>query len=146
MMRCVKQEEERTLIHTLLQLWFAIRQTTRSEFIVGEETLGMTPELKDRSYPLFGKVPIPPVMGLQLNIMLTLNVLLPLKQSILDQLQRIIFSNRPKSWFTIYLCTFILLHNCALITAWCYDYARKHGLKVDRSCSHESPALTWKTN
>lgn len=94
--------------------------------------LGMTPELKDRSYPLFGKVPIPPVMGLQIDIMLTLNVLIPLRKTVLESLQQVMMSNRPKGWLTMYLCVFVLLHNSSLMTSWCYDYARKHGLKVSK--------------
>ena len=90
----------------------------------------MAADLKDRSSPLFGKIPIPPVMGAQMELMLTLTVLKPLRKSVLNQLQQVVSANKPKSWFTIYLCTFILLHSCALVTSQDYEYARKHGLKV----------------
>ena len=117
-------------MQNLFRLWFAIRHTTGSSWLVGEDTLGMSPEVKDHSYPLFGKVPIPPVLLSQFDIIITLNLLQPLRKVVLDHLQRIIAANKPRSWLTIYLCTFILLHNCAMVTADRYRHARKHGLKV----------------
>jgi hypothetical protein len=39
-------------------------------------------------------------------------------------------ANKPNNWFCIYLCIFILLHNCSLITKQDVSYAKKHGLKV----------------
>ncbi|KAI9710664.1 MAG: hypothetical protein M1820_002497 [Bogoriella megaspora] len=108
--------EERALMEDLFRLWFAIRQMTRSEHIVGDDQLGMTPELNDRSYPLFGKVPIPPVMAQQLEIMLHITILAPLRKKVLNGLQKTVAANRPKSWFTIYL-------------SQRFEYARKHGLK-----------------
>jgi hypothetical protein len=90
----------------------------------------MTPELKDRSYPLFEKIPIAPVMGAQLELILTLEVLRPLRKTVLDQLQRMVDAYKPKYWFTIYLSCFILLHSCSLATAWHYKYSRRNGVKV----------------
>jgi hypothetical protein len=114
----------------VLSLWFAIRHTTASEYLTGSETLGMTPEQKDRSYPLFGKIPIAPVMGAQLELIMTLMVLRPMRKKVLGQLQRMITANKPKSWFSIYLSCFILLHSCSLATAWHYKYSRRNGVKV----------------
>lgn len=136
-MQTLQDEQERTLMANIFRLFFAIRTTTRSEIIVGEDTLDLAPETKDRSYPNFGKVPIPPVMTQQYEIMLTLTVLQPLRKRVLTDLQKIILANNPRSWFTIYLCIFILLHNCALITDNQYKYARTHGLKVGLLLKHK---------
>ena len=121
------------MLRNVLSLWFAIRHTTASEYLCGSETLGMTPEQNDRSYPLFGKIPIAPVMGAQLELILTLEVLRPLRNEVLKQLQKMMDANKAKYWFTIYLSCFILLHSCSLATKWHYDYSRRNGEKV---CNH----------
>jgi hypothetical protein len=90
----------------------------------------MEPERTDRSYPLFGKVPLPPVMIQQLDMVLTLGFLQPLGKKVLENFQKIVLSNKPKSWMTIYLITFMSLYSCARLTAENYQNARKHGLKV----------------
>jgi hypothetical protein len=110
-------------------LWVAIRRTATTEHIVGEDTLDMDPETVDHSYPLFGKVPLPPVMIQQLDMVLTLGVLNPLRKKVLEDFQRMVVSNKPKSWMTIYLVTFMSLHSCAALSAENYKNARKHGLR-----------------
>jgi len=121
--------EEQNLLSDVFRFWFAIRRTATTEYIVGDDTLDMEPETTDKSFPLFGKVPLPPVMIQQLDMILTLGFLQPLKKKHLEDLQRIVSANKPKSWMTIYLKTFISLHSCATLTAENYQNARKHGLK-----------------
>lgn len=112
------------------RLWFGIRRTATTEHIVGDDTLDMTPETVDHSYPFFGKVPLPPVMIQQLDMVLTLGLLQPLQKKVLEEFQRIVLANNPRSWLTIYLITFMFLHSCAALSAENYSNARKHGLKV----------------
>lgn len=114
----------------VLRLWVAIRLNTKSTNIVGPETLGMPADILDSSHPTPGKIPIPPVMGNQIELILSRDIQDRLRNEILDALQKLIYSNKPGTWFTIYLCTFILLHNCAMITKHDSSYARKHGLQV----------------
>lgn len=90
----------------------------------------MEPELKDRSYPLFGKVSIPRIIIAQIDMFNTLRILQPLRKFVLDHLQRLVLSNKPKSWFTIYLSIFILLHDCSIISADRYRHARDNSMKV----------------
>jgi hypothetical protein len=90
----------------------------------------MKPEVEDRSYPLFGKVPLPPVMIAQLDIILTLQVLQPLRKKVLEDFQKIILSNKPSTWMTVYLITFMSLHSCAKVSEENYQNARKHGFRV----------------
>lgn len=116
----------------VLQLWVAIRLNTKSTNIVGPETLGMPPDIFDATHPTPGRIPIPPVMGNQIELILSRDIQDPLRNDILDALQKLIYSNKPGCWFTIYLCTFILLHNCSMITKHDSAYARKHGLQVRR--------------
>jgi len=97
---------------------------------VGDDTLDMIPETLDRSYPLFGKVPLPPVMIQQLDIILVIGFLDPLRKRVLEDFQKIVLSNNSKNWIVIYLITFMFLYNCAILTREDYQNARKHGLKV----------------
>jgi hypothetical protein len=89
----------------------------------------MEPEM-DRSFPLFGKVPLPPVMIQQLDMILTLGILQPLREKFLKDFQKLVLSNKPNTWLTVYLITFMSLHSCAAVSDENYKNARKHGLKV----------------
>lgn len=90
----------------------------------------MAPETKDPSYPLFGKVPLPPVMIQQLDMILTLGLLQPLRKKVLEGFSKLINANKPKSWITIYLMTFMFTHSCASLSDENFQNARKHGLRV----------------
>ncbi len=131
-----KPPEESAVLADFFRLWFAVRRTATTEYIDGDDTLDMVPETNDRSYPLFGKVPLPPVMIQQLDMVLTIGFLQPLRKKVLENFQKIVLNNKPKSWMTIYLITFMSLYSCARLTAENYHNARKHGLKV---CSHSVP-------
>ncbi|KAL1840399.1 hypothetical protein VTJ49DRAFT_525 [Mycothermus thermophilus] len=125
----VESQEERNLLKNFFRLWFAIRRTATTEHIAGEDTLDMKPETEDESFPLFGKVPLPPVMIQQLDMVLTLGVLDPLRKKVLEDFQKLAQTANPTNWMTVYLVTFMLLHSCALITDENYRNARKHGLR-----------------
>jgi hypothetical protein len=112
------------------RLWFAVRRTATMEHIVGDDKLDMEPETVDRSYPLFGKVALPPVMIQQLDMILTLGILQPLRKKVLDDFQKVVLSNKPSSWLTVYLITFMSLHSCASVSSENFQNARKHGLRV----------------
>lgn len=117
----------------VLRLWVGVRMIYRSEYICGEETLGMSSDMIDNSSPMHGKILTPPVISVQSDAILMGRILPSLKGMILEQLAKIVLAHKPQNWFCIYLCTFILLHNCSLITRHSIKYAQKHGLKVSTS-------------
>lgn len=123
-------KDERELLQLTLRLWVSVRLTTKSTIIVGEETLGMPSNIMDESSPIHGCIPLPPVMGAQLDLILIHQIQAALRRDLLDKLQRMIQTNKQKTWLTSYLVTFILLHNVALITNHDASYARKHGIQV----------------
>ncbi|KXX82675.1 Cutinase transcription factor 1 beta [Madurella mycetomatis] len=127
-MQQVESDEERKLLGNFFRLWFGILRTATTEHIVGEDTLDMEPETEDKSFPLFGKVPLPSVMIQQLDMILTLGILDPLRKQVLEDFQKLALMTNPRNWMTIYLTTFMSLHSCAKITAENYRNARKHGL------------------
>jgi hypothetical protein len=120
--------EEKSLLADFFRSWFAVRRTATTEHIVGDDNLDMEP-VNDPSYELHKKVPLPPVMIQQLDMILTIGFLEPLCKKVLENFQKIVLNNKSKSWMTIYLITFMSLHSCATLTAENYRNARKHGLK-----------------
>ncbi|KAI1757289.1 hypothetical protein F4782DRAFT_548199 [Xylaria castorea] len=123
-------DNEKELLKKALHLWMAVRMTTKSTVIVGEETLGMTSDIMDETSPLQGKIPLPPVMGAQIELVLIHQIQSSLRREMLENLQTITQANKQHTWFTTYLITFILLHNVALLCQHDTGYARKHGMKT----------------
>jgi hypothetical protein len=133
------EEAERSLLLATLDLWMSVRLTTKSFEIVGDDTLGMPQDIiNDRDNPLHGKIPLPPVMGAQIDSVIIHQIQPLLRRKALDSLQKMTQEKKQKTWLTTYLVTFILLHNIALITKHDADYAKKHGLPV--SCAIPSEA------
>ncbi|TDZ60799.1 Satratoxin biosynthesis SC3 cluster transcription factor SAT20 [Colletotrichum trifolii] len=122
--------EERELLLQTLQMWLAVRLTTKSVEIVGNETLGMNHGILDSSSPQHGCIPLPPVMGAQLDFVLIQHIQTRLRREMLEKLQKMTQQNKQKTWLTTYLVTFILLHNIALLAHHDASYARKHGMKT----------------
>ncbi|KAK3328841.1 hypothetical protein B0H66DRAFT_571609 [Apodospora peruviana] len=123
-------EIERKLLTSTLDLWMSVRLTTKSFEIIGDETLEMPRNLiDDDNNPLHGKIPLPPVMGAQIDSILIHQVQPQLRRNTLEELQKMTQEKKQKTWLITYLVTFILLHNIALITKHDADYARKHGMK-----------------
>lgn len=120
---------DRDMLKHTLQLWMSIRLTTKSWEIVGNDTLDMPPTLiNDKNDPLYNKIPLPPVMGAQIDAVLINDMQFQLRQKALDALSKLTQNKKQKTWLSTYLVTFILLHNTALITKHDADYARKHGM------------------
>jgi hypothetical protein len=79
----------------IFRLWVASRMTTKSERICGDDTLDMPQNLLDETHPMHGQIPIPPVMGAQIETLITHNIMAQLKPRVLEQLQNFITANKP---------------------------------------------------
>jgi len=127
-----ESEEERELLRKVLRLWCASRMESRSDRIAGHETLGMTPHLCDPDCgpecPNTQKILTPPVFSAQLEVIVVATILQPMKKEVLHRLKKLMEKNQRRSWFTIYLTMFILLHSCSMLTAGDNKKARKQGL------------------
>jgi hypothetical protein len=99
-----------------------------SDFICGSETLGMAPRYYEPSSINDGKVLVPPVYSAQMEIIVTALILRPAQKDVLRRLRKLMEANKKHSLFSIYLCIFIILHSCALLTAGDNNKARKQGL------------------
>ena len=102
---------------------------SRSDRICGEEALGMEPQYYGSKCANSGIILTPPVFSAQLEVTVVATILQPAKKEVLRRLKDLIQEGR-RSWFTIYLSMFILLHSCALLTAAANKKARKQGLEV----------------
>ncbi|CEJ90490.1 hypothetical protein VHEMI06276 [[Torrubiella] hemipterigena] len=117
------------LLNLTMRLWMSVRLSTKTTFIIGKEKLGMRHDILDITNPTPGKIPIPPVFGAQLDVILIHHIQSKLRRKLLDKLQDTIFQNKQGNWFVMYLVKFILLHNTALIIEHDMNYAKKHGMK-----------------
>lgn len=115
---------QKTLLGSLFVLWLAVRHTTGSAYICGEDTLGMKPETKDETYPLFGKVSMPRIIVAQFDSINHTKLLSKYGHRVLRSLESFIFRNQSTFWWTIYLCVFILLHEASWLSADRYRHAR----------------------
>ncbi|KAL9607868.1 MAG: hypothetical protein Q9167_007257 [Letrouitia subvulpina] len=140
-----EREEDRIILYSVLRLWNASRMACRPERICGDETLGMQPQDFGPRSPNSGHVLLPPVMTAQLEVILVVTVLLPTQKELLTRLKNLVQENNRRSWFVIYLSMFVLLHNCALLTAGDGKKAQKQGLPsehLERSAARDNAAST----
>lgn len=129
-------EESRDVLRLTFRLWMAIRLSTKSVFIVGEDTLDMSRDILDETSGNPGKIPLPPVLGAQLDVILIHHIQSQLRRQVLEKVEKMVSKKQLDTWMGTYLATFMLLHNASLIIAHDKDYAKKHGIKV--RISHET--------
>ena len=125
-----QREDERELLQHVLRLWCALRMESRSDRICSKETLGMEPQNYGPKCPNSGNILLPPVLNAQMEVIVTVMILLPMKKLVLNGLEKLFRENKRELWFTIYLSMFILLHSCALLTEADNRRARKQGMEV----------------
>ncbi|KAI0109121.1 hypothetical protein GGR51DRAFT_512806 [Nemania sp. FL0031] len=131
--RSSQVKDERVLLDSVLRLWVGSRMESKQERVSSKEVLGMTPQDWDPAAGNYGKYLVPPVLQAQIEIITTSTILLPMKQQVLKILQKLIEKNLIKSWFTIYLTVFILLHSCSMLTRAEAVRAAREGSKGTQS-------------
>jgi hypothetical protein len=119
--------EERNFLAYLFKLWFAMRLTTGSAYISGTDKLDMHPETRP-GYPLGNKISLPRMITAQVDSILATKFLKNGAAKVSKYLENYLRSNNPKYWFTLYLATFILLHEISVATKDRGRYARENQL------------------
>jgi hypothetical protein len=119
-----------SIILDTLRLWVGCRLIEKPWRICGDDTLGVNPDTENKSSPYFDRVPVTPIMDNQLDQVVINQILLPLRSKILQRLTALFKKNVPSNWFTIYLCTFILLNNYELATSRDRNFAIRHNVAV----------------
>ncbi|KAK9800093.1 hypothetical protein AB5N19_10299 [Seiridium cardinale] len=125
--------KDRDILRKVLRLWTAVRMTTQSTYIVGDEYLGVEPSTGGDTGPLYGNVPIPPVMGAQIDQILVHELQYAWQEEVLADIEVLLQVWSPSSWVVGYLAAFILLHNLSLLCRYDASYALKHGIKVRKT-------------
>ncbi|KAI1407687.1 hypothetical protein F5Y13DRAFT_174416 [Hypoxylon sp. FL1857] len=111
--------------------WFAIRNAIGSAFIVGEDKLGMMPEM-DPECPYYGKICAPRMIPAQFDSLGYEKLLMPMRKLVLEGLWRMMASKNPRHFYTIYLAVFMLLHETSVISADRLRHARENQYKAHR--------------
>ncbi|KAL7784916.1 hypothetical protein V8C37DRAFT_413155 [Trichoderma ceciliae] len=120
------EEREMRFLGNIFILWFAMRQSTGSSWICGEELLGMKPETKDETYPLFGRVSVPRMILAQFDSINHTRLLTKYGKLVLGELEALMSRNAPNWWFSVYTCLFILLREASWISEDRYRHARNN--------------------
>lgn len=132
-----------------MMLWFAIRKTiclsinadttllttrtghtTGSAYLYGKEMLDMEPEVTDGSYPLYGKVSMPRMIIAQFDNLNILQILDPLREKTMSQLDDLLGSDNKDAFFTVYVTVFVLLYEVSLSTADRQRHGQANGTAV----------------
>lgn len=119
------EEKERDFLKVLFYFWFALRHSTGSSWICGDDLLEMKPETRDESYPLFGKVSVPRMILAQFDSINT-HLLHKYGKKVLSELEGFMSRGSTSMWYTVYLCLFILLREASWLSEDRYRHARNN--------------------
>ncbi|KAK3326209.1 hypothetical protein B0H66DRAFT_470424 [Apodospora peruviana] len=110
--RC--ESEQKEYLRQVVRLWFAIRHGIGSAWLCGSNTLGMQP-VYSPNYSLDGKVAVPRMIVAQFDSIRHERIYKELTASVLKTSEKYLKSWNKDAWFTVYLATFLLLHqtSCA---------------------------------
>ena len=100
----------------------------------GDDTLGLEPidPVQYPGCPYADAIPVPPIMGAQLDQVVIQGILGPLRSKILDEFQALVQNAKPESWFELYLTAFVLLNSVEMTSAHSGRWAKKFGWLVRR--------------
>ena len=89
--------------------------------------------VEDDLSPYCGVIPVTPLMDIQIDQVAIHNILKPLRQQVLKQLQEKVSKKSKRDWFEIFASIFILLNNVEIATAHDHEHAEFHGYYVSRT-------------
>lgn len=130
------------LVERALKLWVACRFIEKPWSITGSETLGMSTH-PNPNCPYHTRVPVPPIVDLQIDLIVINEILQPELRKILKLLKEKLESTDPwTDWFEIYLAYFIILHNVELTMAHDAWFVKRNNLKVRQPISQNLNQFT----
>lgn len=115
-------------VRKALDLFAANRIIERDWRICGTETLGLN-VVDDPENPWFEKIPVTPIMDLQLDQTVIQSFLKPLRDPLLQELQAKIYEARKENWFEIFLTVCILLTNAERLLQHSRNNAKRYGVQ-----------------
>jgi hypothetical protein len=85
----------------------------------------------NQTCPYHDRIPVPPIVDLQIDLIIINEILQPERKKLLRMLNSILELNDPwTNWFEIYLAYFILLHNVEMTMAHDTWFVKRYNLKV----------------
>jgi hypothetical protein len=118
------------LVERALKLWVGCRFIEKPWSITGSERLGMCRD-ENPNCPYHDRIPVPPIVDLQIDLIVINELLQPKLKKILQTLKTMLEGSDPwNDWFQIYLACFILLHNVELTMAHDAWFVKRNNLKV----------------
>ncbi|KAK2747002.1 hypothetical protein FQN57_002574 [Myotisia sp. PD_48] len=108
------------LLKDVMHLWVAVRFLEGGWRIIGDELLDLG-ATGAREIPLR----YAPIIDYQLSAIIVQQILLPLRDKVVDNLQKLMKRHRPQEWIVILLSSFILLHSCELLIEQQRSFARR---------------------
>lgn len=85
---------------------------------------------------------MPPYVDYQLGSIIINRVLLPLREEILRELERMVEKHKPEDWYVTFLTVFILLQNYELQMRFQRDFAKRRNAPV--GYLHQTPSSRFK--
>ncbi|KAK3366145.1 hypothetical protein B0T24DRAFT_536019 [Lasiosphaeria ovina] len=124
-------EQSRNAQHAFLlqtvHLWFTMRHGTGSAWIAGEEKLGILPMPETSStVVLRGKTPIPRMLVAQFDCIRHGHLLKAMAPKFLRIYEALASESSSDSWFTVYLATFLIIHEVSWASSDRLRYAREN--------------------
>jgi hypothetical protein len=126
-----------SLVQGALHLLAVNRMIEYDWHITGPEKLGHNINIEKPSCPWFGKVPVTPLMDVQLDQIITQDFLEPLRTSVLSELQEKLHSAPEKHLYEIFLTAFILATNTHLLL----QHSRRNAIRYRAKKRYNSPKL-----
>lgn len=117
-----RRNDQRELLLNAVRLWFAIRHGIGSAWLdSSSDTLDMNPVFEE-DYPLYGRVDVPRMIVAQFDSIRHERIYKHLAPKVLKLYEQLITSSDMRNWFTIYLVTFLFLHQVSCIS---FDRCRR---------------------
>lgn len=119
------------LLQNVLRLWVACRLIEGRWRCCGDYNMGA----EDLKNPFRAPdwISPPPYIDYQLGSIIMQRILDPLRCSVLRELQALVYENKTKNWFRIFLTVFILLHNYEQGVSFQQAFAAKRKAPVSPS-------------
>ncbi|GAB1314809.1 Zn(2)-C6 fungal-type domain-containing protein [Madurella fahalii] len=123
-----KNPDQKEFLEKTVTLWFATRHGTGSAWLCGEELLGMSPHSEPNA-PLPGRVSVPRMIVAQFDSIRHERIYKKLAPWVFRTLETFLTSCNKEAWFTVFLATFLLLHQTACTCADRYRYTQQNAKK-----------------
>ncbi|KAL2195125.1 hypothetical protein P885DRAFT_41236 [Corynascus similis CBS 632.67] len=107
-----KHLDQKDFLLKIVRLWFAIRHGTGSAWLYGDETLGLRPGSGPND-PHRGKILVSRMIVAQFDSIRHERIYKKLVPEVLRAFDTFLASCNKEAWFTVFLATFLLLHQVA---------------------------------